>query len=65
MGRELRIKAARWTDGLLSPVPKGHTVQSALATSLALLRLCAAEIEEQGGSAGGIRQHIAEVEHLA
>lgn len=64
MTAQTRIEAACFPAGLFSPVPEGHTPQSALATSLALLRLCAGMIERNGGSAKAIRQHIADVEHL-
>lgn len=65
LGPDGRVSTiAAWPQGQFSPVPVGHTVGSALATSLALLRLCADEIEQRGGRATVIRSHIAECEPL-
>ena len=64
MGAETKIEAAAFPAGLFAPVPDEHTVRSALATSLAMLRLYARERENMGLNAGPVRDHIAVCEPL-
>jgi hypothetical protein len=53
-----------WPHGIFSLPSEGHTAASALATSLAFLRMAATDMERRGENASALREHIASVEHL-